>query len=297
MDNGLPPPVARFDAPGAIAYLSARTGIAFELIGPAAGGEVGAAFVRWPDGHEGVLSRGAGDLAALRLTADILAHARRQGIPCPRYELIEELGDDIVIVQERLPGGPPMIVDDRLVERMIALMPRFSGLLADRPDVPLLDLYLDRSGPGFCLHESLERHDNRTRRLLAWVREIGRDPDTAMGGNDLVHADFHPGNVLVDESGDITGVVDWDAIGRGDRRFGLVTLHFDIGWRLARRSAGEAATTRSMELIEHELQFLSPTHLRAFRAHMSLRLVDWAIRHHPAEVVDHYLTFAEPWID
>ena len=32
--------------------------------------------------------------------------------------------------------------------------------------------------------------------------------------------------------------------------------------------------------------------LRAFWAHMSLRLVDWAIRHQTAESVDHYLAFA-----
>ena len=42
-----------------------------------------------------------------------------------------------------------------------------------------------------------------------------------------MHLDFHPGNVLVD-GGRVTGVVDWDGAGRGDRLFDLVTLRFEV---------------------------------------------------------------------
>ena len=62
----------------------------------------------------------------------------------------------------------------------------------------------------------------------AYVRtEDGRDGVLTWIGNrspGLVHFDFHPGHVLVDDTGDITGVVDWDAVSGGDRRFEFVNL-------------------------------------------------------------------------
>jgi aminoglycoside phosphotransferase (APT) family kinase protein len=146
-------------------------------------------------------------------------------------------------------------------------------------------MYLLESGPGFCLHESLERYDDRTRRLLDRVREVGRDEPGGMTGDDLVHLDFHTGNVLVDEHGELTGIVDWDGIGRGDRRFGLVTLRFDAHVRLAGTDL-----TWFDELLDH---VLSPAVLRLYWAHMSLRLVDWSIRHHTPADTTLWLDFAE----
>ena len=79
-------------------------------------------------------------------------------------------------------------------------------MVAGDPQPPIA-LYLRSSGPGFCLHEPLDGYDRRTRRLLDWVRAVGEQHDTA-DGDDLVHVDFHPGNMLF--SGDrLTGVVDW----------------------------------------------------------------------------------------
>ncbi|MGH8964564.1 MAG: hypothetical protein ACRDXB_04430 [Actinomycetes bacterium] len=62
-------PVARLDAPDLIAQLLRDAGTALELLGPLPGGQVGAALVRWPDGHEGVLTHrdGASDVALRHL--------------------------------------------------------------------------------------------------------------------------------------------------------------------------------------------------------------------------------------
>jgi Ser/Thr protein kinase RdoA (MazF antagonist) len=174
------------------------------------------------------------------------------------------------------------VVDRDLLEAMIALTDRFAGLAGD---LPVPSMYLLESGPGFCLHESLERYDDRTRRLLDRVREVGRDEPGGMTGDDLVHLDFHTGNVLVDEHGELTGIVDWDGIGRGDRRFGLVTLRFDAHVRLAGTDL-----TWFDELLDH---VLSPAELRLYWAHMSLRLVDWSNRHHTPADTTLWLDFAE----
>jgi aminoglycoside phosphotransferase (APT) family kinase protein len=110
-----------------------------------------------------------------------------------------------------------------------------------------------------------------------------------MSGDDLVHLDFHPGNMLIDEAGELSGIVDWDGIGRGDRRFALVTLRFDAYSRLPGESLGWFD-----ELLDSVLE---PEILRLYWAHMSLRLVDWAIRHHGAADVDRWLGFAETRVD
>lgn len=163
---------------------------------------------------------------------------------------------------------------------MVRLSELSSGLLAD-VDAPERELYLRYSGPGFCIHETLETYSAGTRRLLARIRKIGADSPLTMSGTDLVHCDFHPGNVLVDADGQITGVIDWDGAGRGDRRFDLVTLRFGLesypSTPEALRLAGDAMPTDP-----------------AYWAHMSLRMVDWAIRHFNESEVDRWLAFAAP---
>ncbi|WP_158602887.1 phosphotransferase family protein [Jiangella rhizosphaerae] len=282
---GIPAPTPRLDAAQLVDALFRTHGIGLDLVGRAPGGEVGAAFVRWPDGRDAVLTR-AGDgsaesAAALRATADVLGLARSRGVPVPRYDLIAPVDGAHAVVQERLPGAVPHVVDARLVERMIAVTRTWSGLLAGRADLEPPTLHLTESGPGFCLHESLDRYDARTRRLLGQVRAVGREVDV-LAGDDLVHLDFHPGNILVDAAGLITGVVDWDGWGRGDRWFSLEVLAFDLAWRRADVSVRDLLD----ELIAAAVD---PSRLRAYRAHLSLRQVDWAIRHHGPGEVDAWL--------
>jgi phosphotransferase family enzyme len=284
-------PVRKLDAEQLVRQVNASTQAGLEFRGRAAGGEVGAAYVCWPDGRDGVLTRGHGDVGSLRRSAEILAAARERGLPVPAYDLIAELPDGIGIVQERLPGSPPSVVDRSLLEEMIGLSERFVGLLAGQPDVPVPSMHLLESGQGFSVHESLERYDDRTRRLLGWVHEVGRAaPEPAMRGDDLVHLDYHTGNVLVDDAGQLTGIIDWDGIGRGDRRFGLVTLRFDA-W--GRRLPDDDQAWFD-ELLDATVD--APA-LRVYWAAMSLRLVDWSIRHHTPPAVEHWLALAETRVD
>ncbi|HEX5595614.1 MAG TPA: phosphotransferase [Micromonosporaceae bacterium] len=265
----------RLDAARVVRRLAEQTGTMLVVEGPCPGGQVGAAYVRWPDGRRSVLTFGTATAPPL------LDIARAAGVPAPRYELVTDVDGTIVVVQERLPGAPSAMVDRRLVEQMIALNHRFAGLLAERRDLPLVELYLSESGPGYCLHEALTGYDRRTRQLLDWVHEVGRDhrmPDVA----DLVHGDYHPGNILA-SGGRIAGVVDWDGAGRGDRHLDLVTLRFDLALRAPQ------LTGWMDELLGNAVP--RPL-LRAYWAHMSLRLVDWAIRHHSAAEVDLWLATA-----
>ena len=269
------PRTAKLDAPRMVERIADITGVRLTLEGPCPGGEVGAAYVRWPDGRRSVLNEGH------TRTGPLLDLARDHGIPTARQELSAHIDGRRVVVQQRLPGAPPPTLGAPLVRQMIALNTRFAGLLAGRPAVPMIDLYLTGDGPGFCLHQPLAAHSPRTARLLDWVHDVGATTP-AVTGADLVHTDYQPGNILVD-GGRVTGVIDFDGAGRGDRHFDLITLRFDLTGR-APHLAG---------IVDEHLGAADPVMLRGYWAHMSLRMVDWMIRHHGPSDVDTWLAVAE----
>ncbi|MGC4192837.1 MAG: phosphotransferase [Thermomicrobiales bacterium] len=291
-DAGIPAPVQKLDPQDVIESIRQRHGYEIALLGRADAGEVGAAFVRLPDGRDCVLTLSGEPIDRIRVTASALDRARAAGLPVPTYDLLIDLSGRTAIFQQRLPGTPPTRVDDRLIAGMIDTVATFTNLMEDSLDVPILDLYLDRSGPGFCLHETLDAYSEETRSLLTAIRTIGRQTSTLAPGSDLVHADFHPGNVLTDADNVITGLVDWDGMCRGDRHFCLVTLLFDLGWgsHFSNRYATLGPDAESRILAQ--LAQLDRTVLQQYWAHMSLRLVDWSIRHHTPAEVNHYMAMA-----
>ncbi|MFI6071615.1 phosphotransferase [Actinoplanes sp. NPDC051343] len=269
------PRSARLDAPRVVDRIADITGVRLIIEGPCPGGEIGAAYVRWPDGRRSVLTTGR------TRTGPLVDRARAAGVPTARHELVAHVDGVRVIVQERLPGRPPSAVSADLVSQMIAVTDRLAGLLAGEPDPRPAPLHLLSDGPGFCLHGPLSAYDARTARLLDWIRTVGAD-GTSMLGDDLVHLDFQPGNMLV-SGGRLTGVVDWDGAARGDRHFDLSTLRFYL--------AGQAPHLAGA--LDERLADISAHRRRAYWAHLSLRQVDWSIRHHDAATVTHWLDVAE----
>jgi Ser/Thr protein kinase RdoA (MazF antagonist) len=279
-------PVPRLDAPALLDLINATYGLELSYLGPAERGNVGAGYVADPTGRRSVLTwQQDADAGRHRQIAGLLEVARGRGLPVPRYEHVLQVGPSVALIQELLPGGPPERAEQGLVEQLVAVNAALRGALADRTDLPAPDLYLLRSGPGFCLHEPLRSYSDRTRRLLGWIHEVGASGPTALSGVDLVHLDFQPANVLV-EAGRLTGVIDWDGAGRGDARFDLMVLYFGL-----HSEGGSAATIGWLnELLDAEL----PAELfRAYWASLSLRLVDWAIRHYTAADVERWLDLAD----
>lgn len=245
--------------------------------GYCSGGEVGAAYVSWPDGHRSVLtSRPAGGSSGI---PEVL---REKGYPAPRLEFSAEVDGTLALIWELLPGSPPLVMTPALLDAALALNQAQAG--AAPPGTQPVPLYLLNDGPGFCLHEPLRVHSERTRRLERWVTDVGaRYPDHLVG-DDVVHCDFTPQNLLV--SGDhITGVVDWDGPGRGDRRFDLVTLRFG----LHALPLAPSVTDR----LDRLLDGFPPSVLEPAWAHMSLRMGDWTIRHYDDERLAHWLDLIE----
>jgi hypothetical protein len=265
----------RLDAPRVVDRIADITGVRLLIEGPCPGGEIGAAYVRWPDGRRSVLTEGR------TRTGPLVDRARAAGVPTARHELAAHVDGVRVIVQQRLPGRPPAEVTAGLVEQMIAVTDRLAGLLADDPAPRPAPLHLRSDGPGFCLHAPLASYDHRTARLLGWIHDVGA-AGSSMAGDDLVHLDFHPGNVLVSQ-GRLSGVVDWDGATRGDRHLDLSTLRFSLAGRAPHLTGP----------VDERLADISAHRRRAYWAHLSLRQVDWSIRHHDAATVAHWLDVAE----
>ncbi|WSU40953.1 aminoglycoside phosphotransferase family protein [Streptomyces sp. NBC_01089] len=247
---------------------------------------MGAAYVRWSDGRRSVLKwrphSTLADVTAGPLSvADIL---RSADYPAPETELAVQIGHAVVVVQQLMPGAKIDDLDHRGLEQALALNRLQAGRLADRPDIPPVGLHLSEDGVGYCLHEPLRRHNRRSAALERWITAVGEDSPDQLVGYDAVHYDFHPGNMLAD-GGVITGVVDWDGAGRGDRRFDLVTLRFGIHAKTCEPGVGKR--------LDDVLDAVPGDVLRLAWAHMSLRMVDWAIRHFAPTDVEHWLDLAE----
>jgi Ser/Thr protein kinase RdoA (MazF antagonist) len=261
------------------------SGVELVVSGSLDGGQVGAARVRWPDGHEGVLKwrpdyservMRAGPLAAVEAL-------RARGYPAPATELVVQVGTAVVTVQELLPGSKIGHLDEGQLDQVLALQAMHVGALAGREDVPRTELFLRHDGPGYCLHEPLRRFSSRTAELERRVRAIGDACDERLPGFDVVHLDFHVNNML-SLDGRVTGVIDWYGAGRGDAGFDLVTLRFGV-----HPAGAERGVVRRLDAL---LDAMPDDVLRPAWAHMSLRMTDWAIRHYPSDEVATWVDLA-----
>ncbi|MFF1649310.1 phosphotransferase [Streptomyces sp. NPDC058240] len=278
--------VERLDAERMAAAVYAGAGVRLVVEGPCPGGEVGAAYVRWPDGHRSVL-KARPDTRIEELRAGPLAVCEvlgARGYPCPSTELALQVDRAVVLVQQLLPGTPMEGLDHHGLDQALALNASQAGLLTGHPHVPSMNLYLLDDGPGYCLHEPLRRHSRRGDALERRIRSVGAGRPRLLAGHDVVHQDFHHGNLLAVD-GTVTGVIDWDGAGRGDHRFDLVTLRF--GLHAKEQAPG---VVRRLDDI---LDALPEDVLRPCWAHMSLRMTDWAIRHFAPGDVAHWLDLAE----
>lgn len=289
-------PTPRLQIPDLLARLAKGGGPRLEAVEPMIQGATGAWLVRWPDGRPGVLTWAPppppGTSGGLDRALALVDVAWRAGLPAPRYQAVLPLRrGDVVVVQEPAPGVPvPGAPGPGLVDHLLELAERRRGLLrGHRLAYEQTSLSLRADGQGYCLHAPLADHDDRTRALLAHVEAIGAEPGAdAFGGEDLVHFDYHTGNVLVDgrDAHRVTAIVDWTGARGGDVALDLAVLAFDVS-----RRAPDLAARVERRLLDTT----APADVRRIWAHVALRMVDWALRHHP-EHLDHWLAVAPRYL-
>jgi aminoglycoside phosphotransferase (APT) family kinase protein len=247
-----------------LAEVNARTDSGLVLVGLAdqVGGESSAAFVAWPDGRRSALIRTPTQLSVMQQAADVLNIAHGQGLPVPEFQLVIQLNDGYVaVVQERLPGRHLQKLDSASTAAFVATNERFADLLRHHQEVPRPAAFPE-TGPGYGAFEhTIGAQGEPGRRLLNQLLQADGGAPMRMDGDDLVHTDYSVGNVLFDESGHVTAVVDWNTgVARGDRRYALIGLK----WRSVDRSTMSAD---QLTLIEETMIDLAPSIRRSYEAH------------------------------
>lgn len=287
---------------GLVRRINQRAGCGLVYLGDAELGETaGAGYVRWPDGRRSVVTQATVPAARMRQTAEVLEMARSRGLPFPRHELTVELDHGVVaVVQERLSGNHAARVDVHVIDALVAVNDRFAGLLADRPDTAIPPLNLSRGDAVDFRPEVVSRYSDRSRRLLRRIREIGAASAEEMTGVDLVHLDFTVPNVLFDDAGRVTGVVDWNnGVARGDRHFSLVKLLFDLTWDAASPGGGrQHVQVGAIDRLETLLrQRVAPRLRQLYWGHWTLTMLSWTIASGDPAAVDVHLELGERGLD
>lgn len=278
-----------------VSEINRRANAGLTMTGRSVHGKLGGAiYAQWPDGRPAVITRFMGSLTEANRTAEILAYVQDRGLPVPRHELVVQLDEGVFFVQERLPRASPHRLTPTRIDAIVAINDRFAGALTDRPDVPVPPQCRPRGGDPDARHEIVAGYSLRSRRVLEQILRIRERGPADMVGTDLVHVDLSAANVLFNENGAATGVVDWNlGAYRGDRLFALVKTRFDREWFVRSSNADPVETAAAAHLDEVLAERITPTTLRLYWAHWMLYQLHRAVQSAPPEVVDWHLDMAE----
>ncbi len=276
----------------AVALLRETTGEPYELVGLLSGGETGAHEVRGGPDTERIVLKWETDPDSQTLRREGVALTERlrteAGWPVPQQRTIEAPGC-LLVLQSFMPGQPIGILTPGVSEELL----RLHGQRLDLGDDGAGDRWAQRlvrtlveGGRTYCLHESLRGYDARTAALVDEIEAFGArvDPED-FRARDIIHWDFHLGNLLAQE-GRLSAVVDTDFCAIGDAAFDLVALAL---------SSTTVTCTSSLRrhLFGLALEPLPSVRRTAYLGHLFVRVLDWPIRRGSDVEVEHWLAQVE----
>ena len=221
----------------------------------------------------------------------LVERLRARGYPSPRHLLTATAESLLFVLQELLPGRPPVPLLPVHVDQLVDLN-RLQE--EERGDGSGWGAFLRRTlvigADGYCLHAPLRRHSRAGAALLDRVITIGEATDpAALPVAGIAHFDFHHLNVLADGER-ITGIVDCEGARVGDPSFDLVTLLYCS----AEGALGDDHQLRLWQLLRDRRDAAT---LRAYLAHMSLRLSSWSAVHHDDATTARWVAHSQMWLD
>ncbi|WP_248704801.1 phosphotransferase family protein [Curtobacterium sp. MWU13-2055] len=191
------------------------------------GGEQGGAwYVEGVDGRTAVLKISDPSWAEQMLLAEeAVGMVRRAGYPTPAWIRCGRTADGIGYqLQERVPGARLTSVDVGGARALISTIDLQAGL-NPAPGRNWNDFVVDqltRDMGNLCSASATAGASGMA--LVEMCRRLADDVDARdWPCSDMVHGDFRPANVLL-MNGEVTGVVDVEAIGSGTRAFDFATL-------------------------------------------------------------------------
>ena len=279
------------DAATAAQILSHATGESYQLSGALVGGESGAHKFLGPNDVPFVIKW---ETSSAVFDSRVAAVARSEELrniahwPVPTERIVR--ADNVLfVIQEFMAGSTPTSIDHHLVDQLISLHPRRLNLAdADGTNTWATHLIetLTTGGSGYCVHGSFRSHDSRTKSLIERIERFGETLDPSLlGGNDIVHWDLHPGNLLVRREG-LSAIVDTDFACVGDARFDLVFLAISS---LAMQCGPDVRARLNAAAFDQ----LDDVRTQAYLAHCFVRIIDWPIRRGNFNEVEFWLAKAD----
>lgn len=223
-------------------------------------------------------------LQSVRRAAQITAALADQHIPVPRYLLADTFDDGVTYwIQTALPGAPPTPLSYDHVTQACAFIELQAGrALPSTSDWSAYVLAVVFQGES-SWRDSLEQHSAATQAVLARLTQLVDGKQALrLRRDDIVHGDLGPDNLLV--VGDrVSGIVDWDAAGCGDRSLDLSKLLF--------YAYGDPMIRA--DLWARIIAISGRPALDIFLAYNILAQLDWSIHHHSASDVAAGVALAE----
>lgn len=220
---------------------------------------------------------------SLQRAQQITNHLGSRGVPVPRYVLVDRYTDEVLYwVQTALPGLPPKPLSLGHAKQLVTLVERQAGQTlhtgSNWSEYVRAVVFAGHSG----WQDSLAQYNAETRAVLSRLTHIvGGISHTTLRVDDICHGDMGTDNVLTQEA-TVTGIVDWDAAGEGDRALDLSKLLF---YSYSNDNVSSLLRWHIMDISGQDAYAI-------YLAYNILAQLDWSIHHHSAESVAEGVEFA-----
>lgn len=256
----------------------------FTLIGKMDRGMRGAWLMRSRDGGNHILKilKKEDSTDQIRRTAEISRTVDSPVIRSPQFERVGYTpSHGSWYIQEFLPGRPSQRPTDTLIMGMLRFNDRFAnrGLSESKnwSDDVMNTLYHDSNG----WQKHVSEWGDEGKELVQNVHNlVDRNRSLTLNAGDIVHGDFQHYNALVHRNGRLSGYVDWEGAGRGDRGFDVARLLFDA--QLSEKSLGYAVKPETLQMLSTRVADISGKQARDnYLGFWSLQLADFGVRYVP----------------
>lgn len=274
------------DVAAVLERLNADMGTTYVLQGRVAGGEnhgatrlidaVGSTFVLKVHDAQDILPR-------LHRAQAVTRRLRELALPVPEYVHIGLVGHTIYWVQTALPGDSAMKLTVQQLETLLEWNAAQAGqaISAEQDWSWYVRAVVFEGESGWAA--TLRDYSAGTQALLVRLERLTAGRESALSrSTDIVHGDLCLGNIL-GVRGQLSGFVDWDAAGCGDRALDLAKPLFDV---FENRELCARLITEIVRISGYDA-------LVVLLTYSILAQLDWSIRHHSSEAVTDWLFHAE----
>jgi aminoglycoside phosphotransferase (APT) family kinase protein len=268
-----------------LAAVNRSRGGGYQLVRQFPHGEFGAWLVRQPADELGVLKcrYGTDSRDRIRSVAAIVASLAERGYPAPTVldsDYDRSVGTWYLV--EYLPGETPSELDARLaadIRRIVELQADHSLPADERArSFDWSDHVRSRTIDDPTWIDIALRHSDESAALARSIMAaIEPHANTTLATNDVVHGDLLASQLLVSH-GRVTGVIDWEQTGIGDRGLDLVLLFLNAHAQASRRSHDPDPEVLA-SLLTAAIQASGEAAVTIFLAYQILSMVSFVIEY------------------